>query len=76
MDYGDKLQTIEKLPNEATKDVRIRIINDELVEGPETFTVYTATAETRLNFIGNEINITIIDDDREGTCTLVTTNNY
>uniref|UniRef100_A0A1X7VGN5 VWFD domain-containing protein n=1 Tax=Amphimedon queenslandica TaxID=400682 RepID=A0A1X7VGN5_AMPQE len=71
-DYRDGFQTIEKLPNERKKDVRIRIINDELVEGPETFTVFTTTAERRLSFIGSPLNITIIDDDREvsSICTI------
>ena len=75
VDYRDEFQTIEKLPNETTKDVRIPIINDDLVEGTETFTVFITTAEQALAIPLDRITITIIDDDREGNFIITDDNN-
>ena len=75
VDYRDEFQTIEKLPNETTKDVVIPIINDDLVEGTETFIVFTTTAEQGLAIPLDRITITIIDDDREGNFIITDDNN-
>ena len=54
-------------PGERIKIVRIRIVDDRIAEGPETFGVVTNLAEKPVLIIQSSFNVTITDNDENNT---------
>ena len=54
-------------PGERIKIVRVRIIDDRIAEGPETFRVVTNLAEKSVLILQSSFNVTITDDDENNT---------
>ena len=54
-------------PGERIKIVRVRIVDDRIAEGPETFRVVTNLAEKPVLILQSSFNVTITDDDENNT---------
>ena len=54
-------------PGERIKIVRVRIVDDRIAEGPETFRVVTNLAEKSVLILQSSFNVTITDDDENNT---------
>ena len=55
------------LPGERIKIVRVRIVDDRIAEGPETFRVVTNLAEKSVLILQSSFNVTITDNDENNT---------
>ena len=55
------------LPGERIKIVHVRIVDDRIAEGPETFRVVTNLAEKSVLILQSSFNVTITDDDENNT---------
>ena len=61
-DYSTVIKILEFNSGSTYVDVNISIINDESIEGNETFTIYL-TSDVGVNV--SQTEVTIIDDDEE-----------
>ena len=70
-DFSTVIKILEFDSEDTNIDVNISIINDESIEGNETFTIYL-TSDVGVNvspYVQTEV--TIIDDDKDGIITVM-----
>ena len=70
-DYADPDQQLTFGPGNMFVDVMIPIVDDQLREGTEVFSLLLSTTELRVNLNPDTTEITINDDDGKQECVLI-----